>query len=178
MLLFGIKGDGYLFLGSRENPMPISQHLQVINKKWKLYKKMETKRTINFDGFSLPQMIDIKDKTAVSFRENTSQNMNTTLAEAVNTPIINDLEYLAVCIDENNHVVKTYGDTTKYLLQKNVNLNLAQLLPRPLAVAFNALSINAKKPGSKASILAIEIKYNEAVIDVSLSVRPLILKQA
>ena len=33
MLLFGLKMEGYLFLGSSENPMSIIQSLEVINKK-------------------------------------------------------------------------------------------------------------------------------------------------
>ncbi|MEI9959383.1 MAG: hypothetical protein WDM90_24390 [Ferruginibacter sp.] len=41
--------------------------------------------------------------------------------------------------------LKTYGDTSKYLLQKNFTLNLADLLPKPLAVAFNTAVSSAKK---------------------------------
>jgi two-component system CheB/CheR fusion protein len=62
MLLFGLKKDGYLFLGASENPMPIIKNLEILNKKWKIYKNLETKRAINFDTFSLPQMVKIHEK--------------------------------------------------------------------------------------------------------------------
>lgn len=176
MLLFGLKREGYLFLGSSENPMPILQHLQVVNKKWKLYKNQETKRTVNFDGFSLPQMADVKDMRAASGYEDTNHIMHNNLAEAVNTAFFTEAGYLVVCVDENGQVVKTYGDTTKYLLQKNFNLNLAELLPRPLVVAFNTLSIEAKKTGKKAAIAAIKVLLGETTINVTLAVRPLIIK--
>jgi two-component system CheB/CheR fusion protein len=39
MLLFGLKKDGYLFLGSSENPGPIIKELEVTHKKWKVYKQ-------------------------------------------------------------------------------------------------------------------------------------------
>ena len=54
MLLFGLKMDGYLFLGSSENPMPILKNLEVVHKKWKIYKNLEKKRGITFDAFAYP----------------------------------------------------------------------------------------------------------------------------
>ncbi|MDB5276953.1 MAG: chemotaxis protein CheR [Ferruginibacter sp.] len=176
MLLFGLKRDGYLFLGSSENPMPILQHLEVVNKKWKIYKNLETKRTVNFDGFSLPQMADVKDMRTVSALGDINEIMHTNLAEAVNTAFFKELDYLVVCVDENGQVVKTYGDTTQYLLQKNFNLNLVELLPRPLAVAYNTLSIQVKKTGKKAAISAIKMPQGEAEINVTIAVKPLVIK--
>ncbi|MGI8582843.1 MAG: chemotaxis protein CheB [Chitinophagaceae bacterium] len=174
MLLFGTKMDGYLFLGSSENPLPIIQNLEVVNKKWKIYKNLETKRVVRFDAFSLPEL---KATPVPLSRDESYQNTNNTLAEAVNESLVTELDYLAVCIDENNHVVKTYGDTTKYLLQKNFNLNLTELLPRPLAVAFNTLSINTLKTNKKVTVNGVKVKNGEYINKVSLSVSPLNLKK-
>lgn len=174
MLLFGIKMDGYLFLGSSENPMPIIQNLEVVNKKWKIYKNLETKRVVRFDAFSLPEL---KAKPLPFTREESSENTNNTLTEAVNENLVTQLNYLAVCINENNQVVKTYGDTTKYLIQKNFNLNLTELLPRPLAVAFNTLSIEALKINKKVTVNGIKVKNGEYINKVNLSVSPLNIKK-
>jgi two-component system CheB/CheR fusion protein len=174
MLLFGIRTEGYLFLGSSENPLPIIQNLEVVNKKWKIYKNLETKKVVRFDAFSLPEL---KAKLTPPSREESVQNLNNTLAEVVNENIVTELDYLAVCIDENNHVVKTYGDTTKYLLQKNFNLNLTELLPRSLAVAFNTLIINVQKTNKKATVNGIKVKNGESINKVSLSISPLNLKK-
>ena len=174
MLLFGLKMDGYLFLGSSENPLPIIQNLEVVNKKWKIYKNLETKRVVRFDAFSLPEL---KPAPSLFSRQDVPQSTSNTLVEAVNEALVNELDYLVVCIEENNHVVKTYGDTSKFLLQKNFNLNLADLLPRPLAVAFNTLSINALKTNKKVTVNGIKTKHNNAIINVSLSVSPLLLKK-
>ena len=43
MLLFGLRMEGYLFLGSSENPLSIIDHLEVSDKKWKIYKNIERK---------------------------------------------------------------------------------------------------------------------------------------
>ncbi len=175
MLQFGLKVNGYLFLGPSENPLSIIQNLETVNEKWKIYKNIASKRLVRFDAFSLPELADIKVTPPRFSPENTN---NTTLDEAVNLNLVDQLDYLVVCIDENNHVVKTYGDTGKFLLQKNFNLNLVELLPRQLAVAFNALSITALKTNEKAAVSGIKINNGDTEINVSLSVSPMVIKKS
>jgi two-component system CheB/CheR fusion protein len=177
MLLFGLKVDGYLFLGSSENPMPIIKNLEVVDKKWKIYKNLETKRVVRFDAFAMPELFDTKRIAAPYSQEDTSKNTNNILAEAVNVSLVNELDCLVLCVDENNHVIKSYGDTTKYLHQKNFNSNLAELLPKPLAIAFSTLSTNALKTNEKATVNGIKIKHGKFIINVSLSVSPLIVRK-
>ncbi len=69
MLLFGLRKNGYLFLGASENPLPIIQNLEVVDKKWTIYKNLETKRAIRFDTFSLPQMINVNENRPFSLRK-------------------------------------------------------------------------------------------------------------
>ncbi|MEB0262036.1 chemotaxis protein CheB [Mucilaginibacter sp. 10I4] len=173
MLLFGLKKDAYLFLGSSENPMPIIKNLEIIHKKYKIYKNLETKRLLQFDAFSLPELVDSKVKTSSLSYEDTSQSANNSQAEKMHVGLAEDLDYLAVCIDENNQVVRSYGDTTKYFLQKHYTSNLEELLPKPLAVAFNTLKTSALKTNKKNTLTGIKIKNNQSVIKVSLSIRPL-----
>ena len=177
MLLFGLKVDGYLFLGSSENPMPIIKDLEVVNKTWKIYKNLDTKREIRFDTFSLPELLDVKRTPSRSAQDDSHKDTNYTLAESVNINLVKEQDCLVVCIDEHNNVVKYYGDTSKYLLQKNFNSNLAELLPNPLAIAFSALSASALKTNEKVSVNGILIKHADSVIKVSLSVSPLRVKR-
>ena len=176
MLLFGLKKDGYLFLGSSENPVSIIKSLETVNKKWKIYKNLETKRAISFDTFSLPQMSKISQNNHVDKSKKSLPNTKDSLAEAVNLNLIEELNFLTICIDENNQVIKTYGDTTKYLLQKNFNLNLTDLLSDTIALAFNAMKVEALKDNKKASVSGIKIKRGKEVISISLSVAPLKIK--
>jgi two-component system CheB/CheR fusion protein len=173
MLLFGLKLDGYLFLGSSENPTPILKNLAVINNNWKIYKNIEKKQAVNFEGFFLPQMAGVKGSQPGASPAVPSKNTNHTMEEAVNATLVRDLEYLGVCIDANNNVIRTYGDTTKFLLQRNFTSNLGDLLPRPLAVAFNSLCIQAKNSNEKESLQGIKIKQGETFIRVNIAVSPL-----
>ncbi|MBB6502619.1 chemotaxis protein CheB [Pedobacter cryoconitis] len=177
MLLFGLKMEGYLFLGSSENPMPIIEKLEVTNKKWKIYRNLETKRAISFDAFSLPNLLDLKHMSSSSAREPIGKNMTNVIAETMNDRLAEVLNFMAVCIDENDSVIKSYGDTTKYLLQKHFTSNLAELLPKPLLVAFNTLSKTVSKTNESTTVYGIKIKRGQSTVKVSLSVTPLVVKK-
>jgi two-component system CheB/CheR fusion protein len=177
MLLFGLKMDGYLFLGSSENPMPIIKNLDVVNKKWKIYRNIEKKKAVEFDAFSFPELIDIKRTPSLFSKEDVSWKSSNNLAESVNTALANGLDCLVVCVDENGNVLKSFGDTTRYLLQKNFTSKLEELLPKPLAVAFITLSAEALKTGERTFVNGINIKYGSVVTSVTLSVSPLPVKK-
>jgi two-component system CheB/CheR fusion protein len=174
MLLFGLKMDGYLFLGSSENPMPIIKNLEIVNKKWKIYKNLQTKRVVGFDAFLLPELLDLKRLAAKSLVEENKRPNNNATAEAVNSKLIDQLGMLVVCINENNQVVQTYGDTSKYLLQKNFNLDIVDHLPKPLVIAFNTLITRAKKKGDDCSVSNLKIGSGKETLRVKLTVSPLL----
>jgi len=176
MMLFGLKKGGYLFLGSSENPMPIIKNLEVVNKKWKIYKNLETKRAISFDAFSMPDVPDTKhtpSRPSPGTAKNTNHN---NLSEEIYESLANKLDYLAICIDEHNQVVRSYGDTTKYLLHKHFSSDLSELLPKPLAVALNTLSKEVLKTNENRVLNGVKIKRGQHIVNVSLSVSPLSLK--
>jgi len=176
MLLFGLKVDGYLFLGSSENPMPILKNLEVVHKKWKIYKNLKVKKGINFDAFSLPDLLDIKQIPAHSVISEIDKNINTALSEAMHISLANDLDYLTVCVNENNQVISFYGDTSTYLLQKHFTTNLTELLPKPLAIVYKTLSITTLKENKKVEVKGIKIKQGQKTFKVNLSVSPLEVK--
>ncbi|MBC7915496.1 MAG: chemotaxis protein CheR, partial [Pyrinomonadaceae bacterium] len=66
MLQFGLKLDGYLFLGSSENPISILDSLEVINKKYKIYKNRSPKPVMRFNTFSMPVLNEKKDTSPLS----------------------------------------------------------------------------------------------------------------
>ena len=176
MLLFGLRLDGYLFLGSSESPMPILKNLQVVDKKWKIYKNLEAKRLLRFDSFLLPELLEVKHTFSQFVRDN-DLNANLSLVEAINSNLVNRFGCLVICVDENNVVVKTHGDTSKFLLQKNFNSKLEELLPLPLAVAFNAAGTSALKTNKEVIISGINLPQGDSVTAVTISVNPLLMKK-
>ena len=173
MLLFGLRMEGFLFLGSSENPNSIIQNLEVVNKKWKIYRNLESKRIIRLDAFAIP---DVKNTTPSSREDSVSSTINS-LTEAVNEALLREKNTLVICVDTNNKVVKTYGDTSKFLLQKNFTTNLVELLPKELVVALNNLSAEALKSNINAFVNGIAVVKDEITNYVNLSVIPLIVKK-
>jgi two-component system CheB/CheR fusion protein len=175
MLLFGLKLDGYLFLGSSENPTSIIKSLETVSKKWRIYKNVNAKRTISFDAFSLPESLNVKAE--LPFRETVSRSSGLNVTEAISSAMANELNCLAVCIDENNRVVKAYGDTSRYLLQQNFNSNLVELLPEQLALAFNSSISQAARTQERIDVKGIPVNIGGSVTSVSLSIYPLELRR-
>ena len=173
LLLFGLKMDGYLFLGTSESPMPIMNNLEVVDKKWKIYKNIKAKQAVTFDAFSMPDLQGVRHAAPLSSLDESSKNTTQTVADAMLANLANEQDHLTVCIDEHNQVIKSYGDPTKYLLQKYFTSNLPDLLPKPLAVAFNILSNNTLKTNKGGHINGIKIKNSTHAIKVKISVSPL-----
>ncbi|EHQ31023.1 chemotaxis protein CheB [Mucilaginibacter paludis] len=172
MLLFGLKKDGYLFLGPSENPMHIIKNLRVVSSKWKIYQNLVAKRTVNFDAFSMPDYLDTKHSLPMPMAETMSKDARQTIVETVVTGLTEDLDFLSLCVDEKNQVVKSFGDTKKYLLQKHFTTNLAELLSKPLAVAFSSLSKSVLNTGKKAVVEHIKMKIGRRTLKVNMAVRP------
>ena len=141
-----------------------------------VYKNLEAKRLLRFDSFLLPELLEVKH-TFPQFARDENSNANSSMVEAVNTTLVNSLGYLIVCVDENNVVLKTYGDTSKFLLQKNFNSKLEELLPLPLAVAFNTASMSALKTNKEIIISEISVPRGELMIFVTISVQPFAYKK-
>lgn len=176
MLLFGLKQHGYLFLGSSENPIPILQSLKVISKKFKVYKNLDATHPVRFESFSLPEVSYRKLADAPHQKEQAYQIPDRTLGDAVNETLMKDLGQLMICIDQNEKILKFYGDTTRFLLQKIMTTNLSELLPGPLIVAYNAIIKNVVATGESSSVAGIKIKQGDQNASITLTVSPMIFK--
>ncbi|WP_342084887.1 chemotaxis protein CheB [Dyadobacter sp. OTU695] len=172
MLLFGLKVDGHIMLGSSENPLPIVKNLHLVNKKWKIYKKLAASRIVNFDTFSLPEFGDPKRSDSKKTWER-PKIANGSLAEAINLALANESGRLIVCIDSDNQVIKSYGDTSAFLFQKNFNSNLADLLPKPLLSAFNTLKADARLSNGREAVRGVPIQLDDLTTTVDLSLAPM-----
>ncbi|GEP52687.1 chemotaxis protein CheR [Flavobacterium noncentrifugens] len=175
MLLFGLRTNGYLFLGSSENPLTILDNLEVVDKKWRIYKNLKNKRSVTFETFALPEMLHV-GRTGSVTKEDSSKYLNSSLTENINNALANSMNFLAVCVDHENTVIKSYGNTSKYLLQQNFNTNLVELLPKSLAVAFNTLSKEVLKTNEASNVKGIRVKQSGSMMEISLTVSPVLLE--
>ncbi|MEO6282378.1 MAG: chemotaxis protein CheB [Dyadobacter sp.] len=176
MLLFGLRQHGYLFLGSSENPLPIMQSLEVVNKKLKVYKNLEANQAIRFDSFSLPELSYKRPADPSFTQEEILKSPDRTLGDAVSETLSKNQNELVICIDQNERVLKFYGDNTKFLLQKIMTSDLTELLPGPLSIAYKTMINQVIKTGESSCVNGIKIKQDQDIVEVTLSIIPMIFK--
>ncbi len=174
MMLFGLKQEGYLFLGSSENPMAIIKDLEVVSKQYKIYKNLKSKRSVSFDAFSMPETIDARQRsTSVSSSLPGDNNAALALSDIMHENLAHALNYLVLCIDENQNVIKSYGNSSKFLLPKHFETNLGILLPKKLAMVYHSLRNKVLKSNENLTLYSIKLKLNDELIRVNLSLSPL-----
>ena len=176
MLLFGLKPQGFLFLGSSENPLPILNGLEVTDKKSKIYKKLNSNPALSFEAFTVPEFNQIHPASPGHAQQEVAKTPDRTLDSAVNETVFNEEKRLIVCIDESNKVLKSYGPAARFLHQKNFTSDLTEVLPGPLSVAFKTIRSKVSHSGQKATVTGIMIRQDQETIKVNLSVSPMIYK--
>ncbi|TDE18133.1 chemotaxis protein CheB [Dyadobacter psychrotolerans] len=176
MLLFGLRQHGYLFLGSSENPMPIMQSLEVVSKKLKVYKNLEANQAVRFDSFSLPELSYKRPADSTFAQEEILKSPDRTLGDAVSETLSKNQKELVICIDQNERILKFYGDNTKFLLQKIMTSDFTELLPGPLSVAYKTMINQVIKTGEASWVNGIKIKQGQDIVEVTLSIIPMIFK--
>ncbi|MCE7043340.1 chemotaxis protein CheB [Dyadobacter sp. CY312] len=177
MLLFGLRQQGYLFLGSSENPLPILKGLEVVSKRSKVYKKLDTTPSVNIEAFTMPEYTYLKPQGSRPAQPETIKTPDRTLDGAINETIYNEEQRLVVCIDENNKVLKSYGPIGRFLIKANFLTNdLTDLLPGPLSIAFKTACNKVSETRHKAVVDGVIIEHGGQRVNVSLSVSPMVLK--
>lgn len=173
MFHFGLKKEGYLFLGSSENASLREPGFLEVNKKWKIYSKIETSRTMLFNNFSFPVPSEIKSATPSYTVPISSPQKRAILVESVNEAVMDACGFAGVCIDKNMNIVQSFGDLSKYLIQKMLELNLYELLPEQLSIAARTAISQAKNPDKKVVINNIQIENKNSSYLVNLQVNPI-----
>lgn len=176
MLLFGLRPEGYLFLGSSETPLSILKGLEVTSRKNKIYKK-QVNQSVNVGTYAFPQYTYYKPDNIGAVKPEITKSSERTLDGAINETVFTEEQRLLVCIDQNNKIVKSYGPTGRFLVQLNFFTNdLAELLPGPLNVAFKTAVNKVKQTSRKATVQGITIEQGGSNLNVNISVSPMIFK--
>ncbi|MET4081292.1 two-component system CheB/CheR fusion protein [Pedobacter sp. UYP30] len=145
MMHFGLKKEGYLFLGPSENPTDLKEDFDEISKKWNILKCNKTGRTVRFDSFSSHVVEETKIVNKELIKKNFLLDSKSTLGDQVNSFLYKESGLTGICTDENMRVIKSFGDISPYLRKENFNFNLNELLPDNIAALFKAAVHKALK---------------------------------
>lgn len=174
LLHFGLCKDGYLFLGPSETISEIADSFEEIDKKWKIYKNIDKKRVLNFASLT-PLIIDRKEPFFYDNQKKQQPTNKVDQSEIFDKELISTLGYAGLWVDENNQVMSSFGDTSKVLLQKMFNHNLAELLHKTLAVSYSTAALEADTKNETIVVKGINIDASTTM--VMLIVKPLSINE-
>lgn len=173
MLHFGLNQQGYLMLGSSENPGMLQPYLSEISKKWKIYRNRESARSVRFDIFTPVMIADNSLEPLIPSKKSINTGKRNNMLEEVNEFLLEEGNFAGVCIDQDNNVVKYFGKVEQFLLQKIFSFDLMELLPKSLSVAFVTASRQAWKNNERVVVTGIPVADHAPAKVVNLTIRPL-----
>jgi len=172
-LLFSANTGGYIFLGPSEIPASIKSSIEEIDGKWKIYKKTSDTnpyKTENFTGsyniakrnWQQPPVVkDVKSK-------------DKSLVDDFQKILIDELQYAAIYIDDQNEIKEAVGDFRQYLSlpEKIVTLNVLKMVSPELSVALNTALRKANKEKKRVKLFGVRISDGNNEKFVNLFVQP------
>jgi two-component system CheB/CheR fusion protein len=156
MMHFGLKKEGYLFLGPSENAAVLKEDFTEISNKWNILQSKKSGRAIRFEPFSSPVIDELKTTTMEVSKKTPLVLSKRVAAEEINLAIIAASGANGVCTDEDLKVISSFGNPGPYLKNEIFNLKLVELLPGNISAIFKASAHKA-------------IKLNKAVTLAGLS---------
>lgn len=170
-LYFCLNLGGFLFLGPSESLGDLKKSFSEEDKKWRIFKSIETVRNLRATTYSTPGL----DRRSISLKISELPHRNN--KESNLTPLI--LQSLlevsgydaGIWIDTDFQIKQSHGKYEKYLLPKIFNFNLLEMLPEALSIATSTTVRKAVK-SKKKYVQNVRFKKNERLQSVNLFVKP------
>ncbi|MDJ1472655.1 chemotaxis protein CheB [Xanthocytophaga flava] len=174
-LHFAMNPGGYLFLGSTESVSMIRETLEDVDRKWKIFRRIETVNRPYHELFSKPltSTRSYTPRTVPDFSQAKTQSGD--FSEDIKQILCDDLGYVAIYIDSNLEVRHTAGDYKKFLSlpDKQINLNLLKLLSKSLVIPVHKMIRQAWNNNEKVNEEKVTYRSSEGIKQVSVLVRPM-----
>jgi two-component system CheB/CheR fusion protein len=153
---FGLRKNGYLFLGSSENLSIVKEDYTEINAKWKIYQSLQVKRRVNVDSSLTAPLYEVPFNQMEKVTGPKAPDVQPALVRGMTELILTESGLCGVSIDEEGKVTQAFGDLTPYLKSERFNFNLQELLPEALAIAFSSSLYKVTNTSQRIRINKIE----------------------
>jgi len=179
MMHFGLKKDGYLFLGPTENAAVLNEDFTEISNKWNILKSNKSGRSLKFETFLSPVIERIKTTTMEAGTKAGIPKSKLVVADEINLAIMEESGY-CVCTDENLQVIRSFGDPSPYIKSEVFNFNLTSLLPDNISIAFKAAAHKALKLNQKIVLKNIRFGGTDAnkIHEADLVIKPFFMDKS
>jgi two-component system CheB/CheR fusion protein len=157
MMHFGLRKNGYLFLGPSENTEALKNDFTEISTKWNIYQNNKIGRPVKFNTFSSPVMGNVTTTMEV-IKKTASPVIKLASSDELSLAILQESGFNGVCTDENLMVIRSFGDTTAYLKNENFNFNLNDLMPDHISITFKAAAHKALKINQRIELSGLKFE--------------------
>ncbi len=171
---FSLNLGGYLFLGSSESSGTLKDALEVVNKRWNIYKTI----TVNNNYAKSAVFFTEKKERASSAKTPNLKPMVNSLQkrmeEVFKEAMLEEFGYAALYINENYDFLQAMGDYKRFLRlpEKTLQLNLLKMLPNPLSVALSVALRKAGRLKEKVVSHHIRVTEDDVVRSIDVVVKP------
>lgn len=152
MFLYSLNQDGYLFLGTSESLSKYSEHFEIIDNKWKIFKYN------NYTAKVAPLEINNQRNTKIDisnrkFAKDVKKN-NQAAPDFVISKIVNEYLFSGILINQSHQIVHTFGMIEQYLSfpRGAVSYSLMDVINKSLYSIISSLLFKANKEGKEAKI--------------------------
>ncbi|MHB1459126.1 MAG: chemotaxis protein CheB [Armatimonadota bacterium] len=167
---YALNAGGILFLGTAESVIGASDIFTVIDNKWKIYKRKETK-TASTRLVDIPAYQPFIEPSAST---NVINQPAPAVSDTVNRILLERFAPPSVIIDENGQIVYISGHTGKYLepAEGSVNWNINAMAREGLKVELPNALYRALKHQTDVVLKELKIKVNDHYETVDVTVSP------
>ncbi|MBK7428803.1 MAG: PAS domain-containing protein [Saprospiraceae bacterium] len=171
-LHFCLNLGGYLFLGPSESLGDLKKSFNEIDKKWKIFKSVETvsnTRGIPYSTPGIEKQWNLPPRATMPQRNIIKKN----LTDIIHLALMQESGYKAgICVNEDLMIIQTFGNCEQYLLPKIFNFDLLEMLPDELAIAVSTSLRKALKENKRVILNNITFKRNELSHSVDILIKP------
>jgi two-component system, chemotaxis family, CheB/CheR fusion protein len=170
--LFSIQTGGMLFLGSSENPGPISDSLREISKKWKIYQCTGKHKGLNTEP--LPGVT-----RKMTQKSNKPKNALSHLDEIFRDTLTEEFQFAGILVDESLEVKHAIGNFKDFMIfpENNFTFNLLKLVEQDLAIALGSCTRKALHENTRTVMRQVKVGEGPSLRHVTIMVKPYLHQQ-
>jgi len=168
---FALNLNGYLLLGPSENIGILKEHMQEIERKWKLFQCISKSRDYEKDTIYTPFEIKSFAPPRPAYG---NKNAINNIGEVFKDTLLEQHRYAGILLDKEFNVKHAIGEFNKYFRfpDGNFNLNILKLVSAELALPLGIGLRKAIQDQEKVILSNVKIFDNETLRYVDITIKP------
>jgi two-component system CheB/CheR fusion protein len=170
---FGLKPNGYVFLGASESPGDLAEEFETLSERWKIYRKRRDVRlTTDFRGnFSHQTLVARETLPSGPLRPSIARDR-----DLISTydDLLDEYMPISILVGENQEVVQMFGGAGKYLRMHDgrISTSVLDLVAGDLKLALAGALQRVSKSGETVTCSRVRVPMDAGEKHVRLTVRP------